>query len=66
MIGINKLQERADIVRKNKFAEKVEVILRDEAQEKAETQSYKDLCEEEAYTIFLRLRIIKFYRDFMR
>ena len=40
MIGINKLQERADIVRKNKkFAEKVEVILRDEAQEKEETKS---------------------------
>ena len=48
MIGINKLTERADIVRKNKkFAEKVEVILRDEAQEKAETKSQEDLCEEE-------------------
>ena len=49
MIGINKLTERADIVRKNKkFAEKVEVIFRDEAQEKAETQSQEDLCEEES------------------
>ena len=49
IIGIDKLQERADIVRKNKkFAEKVEVILRDEAQEKAETQSQEDLCEEES------------------
>ena len=49
MLGINKLKERADIVRKNKkFAEKVEVILRDEAQEKAETQSQEDLCEEES------------------
>ena len=48
MIGINKLQERADIVRKNKkFAEKVEVILRDEAQEKEETKSQEDLFEEE-------------------
>ena len=49
MIGINKLRERADIVRKNKkFSEKVEVILRDEAQEKVETQSQEDLCEEES------------------
>ena len=49
IIGINKLQERADIVRKNKkFSEKVEVILRDEAQEKAETRSQEDLCEEES------------------
>ena len=49
MIGINKLKERADIVRKNKkFSEKVEVILRDEAQEKVETQSQEDLCEEES------------------
>ena len=49
MIGINKLKERADIVKKNKkFAEKVEVILRDEAQEKAETQSQEDLFEEES------------------
>jgi|MDTE01.3.fsa_nt_gb exodeoxyribonuclease-1 len=48
IIGINKLNERADIVRKNqKFAEKVEVILRDEAQEKEETKSQEDLCEEE-------------------
>ena len=48
MIGINKLTERADIVRKNKkFAEKVEVILRDEAQEKEETKSQEDLYEEE-------------------
>tara|TARA_Y100000741_G_scaffold238486_1_gene182553 strand:- start:3 stop:560 length:558 start_codon:yes stop_codon:yes gene_type:complete len=49
MIGINKLKERADIVRKNKkFAEMVEVILRDEAQEKAEIQSQEDICEEES------------------
>ena len=48
MIGINKLNERADIVRKNKkFAEKVELILRDEIQEKAETKSQEDLYEEE-------------------
>ena len=48
MIGLNKLQERAEIVRKNKkFAEKVEVILRDEAQEKEETKSQEDLFEEE-------------------
>ena len=49
MIGINKLTERANIVKKNKkFAEKVELILRDEAQEKAETKSQEDLCEEES------------------
>ena len=49
MIGINKLKERAEIVRKNKkFAEMVEVILRDEAQEKAEMQSQEDICEEES------------------
>ena len=49
MIGINKLKERADVVRKNKkFAEMVEVILRDEAQEKAETKSQEDICEEES------------------
>ncbi len=49
MIGINKLKERADIVRKNKkFAEMVEVILRDEVQEKVETQSQEDICEEES------------------
>ena len=49
IIGTNKLKERADIVRKNKkFAEKVELILRDEAQEKAETKSQEDLCEEES------------------
>jgi len=49
MIGINKLTERANIVRKNKkFTEKVEVILRDEAQEKAETKSQEDICEEES------------------
>ena len=49
MIGTNKLRERADIVRQNKkFAEKVELILRDEAQEKAETKSQEDICEEES------------------
>ena len=48
-IGFDKLQERANILRKNKkFAEKVEVILKDEAQEKAETQSQEDICEEES------------------
>ena len=45
MIGVNKLSERANVVRKNKkFAEKVELILRDEAQEKIETTSQEDLC----------------------
>ena len=35
MIGINKLNERAEIIKKNKkFAEKVELILRDEVQDK--------------------------------
>ncbi len=49
IIGINKLKERADIIKKNrKFSEKVEVILSDEAQEKAETQSQEDICEEES------------------
>ena len=49
MIGIKKLRERADIIKKNKkFAEKVEVILRDEVQEKVETQSQEDVCEEES------------------
>ena len=49
MIGVNKLSERANVVRKNKkFAEKVEVIMRDEAQDKAETQSQEDICEEES------------------
>ena len=48
-IGIKKLNERAEIVKKNKkFAQKVELILRDEAQEKVETQSQEDLCEEES------------------
>jgi exodeoxyribonuclease-1 len=57
MIGINKLQERADIVRKNKkFAEKVEVILRDEAQEKEETKSQEDLFEEETLYKFSPLQ----------
>ena len=49
MIGIKKLSERAEIVKKNKkFAQKVEVILRDEAQDKSETQSQEDICEEES------------------
>ena len=49
MIGIKKLNERAEIIKKNKkFAQKVEVILRDEAQDKAETQSQEDICEEES------------------
>ena len=49
MLGISKLSERADIIRKNKkFAQKVELILRDEVQEKVETQSQEDLCEEES------------------
>ena len=49
LIGIAKLEERAQIVRKNKkFAEKVELILRDEAEEKAETKSQEDICEEES------------------
>ncbi len=49
MLGISKLSERADIIRKNKkFAEKVELILRDEANEKAETKSQEDICEEES------------------
>ena len=49
MIGIKKLSERAEIVKKNKkFAQKVEVILRAEAQDKAETQSQEDICEEES------------------
>ena len=49
MIGIKKLSERAEIVKKNKkFAQKVEVILRDEVQDKAETQSQEDICEEES------------------
>tara|TARA_A100001011_G_scaffold385691_1_gene460148 strand:+ start:1095 stop:2513 length:1419 start_codon:yes stop_codon:yes gene_type:complete len=48
-IGIKKLNERAEIIIKNKkFAQKVELILRDEAQEKVETQSQEDLCEEES------------------
>ena len=49
MIGIKKLNERAEIIKKNKkFAQKVEIILRDEAQDKAETQSQEDICEEES------------------
>ena len=49
MIGIKKLSERAEIVKKNKkFAQKVEVILRDEVQDKVETQSQEDICEEES------------------
>ena len=49
MIGINKLRERAEIIKRDKkFAEKVEIILRDEAQDKAETQSQEDICEEES------------------
>ena len=49
MLGISKLSERADIIRKNKkFAEKVELILRDEANEKAETKSQEDIFEEES------------------
>ena len=49
MIGIRKLKDRAEIIKKNKkFAQKVEVILRDEAQDKAETQSQEDICEEES------------------
>ena len=49
MIGIKKLNERAEIIKKNKkFAQKVEIILREEAQDKAETQSQEDICEEES------------------
>ena len=49
MIGINKLRERAEIIKRDKkFAEKVEIILRDEVQDKAETQSQEDICEEES------------------
>ena len=49
MIGIKKLRERAEIIKRDKkFAEKVEVIMRDEAQDKAETQSQEDICEEES------------------
>ena len=49
MIGINKLRERAEIIKKDKkFAEKVEIILREEVQDKAETQSQEDICEEES------------------
>ena len=49
MIGINKLKERAEIIKKSKkFAEKVELILRDEVQEKTETKSQEDICEEES------------------
>ena len=49
MIGIKKLRERAEIIKRDKkFAEKVEVILRDEAQDKTETQSQEDICEEES------------------
>ena len=48
ILGISKLMERADIVRKNEnFIEKVELILRDEAEEKAQTKSQEDLYEEE-------------------
>ena len=49
IIGINKLKERAEIIKKSKkFAEKVELILRDEVQEKTETKSQEDICEEES------------------
>ncbi len=49
MIGIKKLRERAEIVKKNKeFSEKVQLILRDEALEKAETKSQEDVYEEES------------------
>ena len=49
MIGIKKLSERAEIVKKNKeFSEKVQLILRDEALEKAETKSQEDIYEEES------------------
>ena len=49
MIGIKKLRERAEIVKKNKeFSEKVQLILRDEALEKAETKSQEDIYEEES------------------
>tara|TARA_B100000123_G_C25686904_1_gene409021 strand:- start:574 stop:1131 length:558 start_codon:yes stop_codon:yes gene_type:complete len=49
VIGINKLRERAEIIKKSKkFAEKVELILRDEVQEKTETKSQEDICEEES------------------
>ena len=49
MIGIKKLSERAEIVKKNKeFSEKVQLILRDEALEKAETKSQEDVYEEES------------------
>ena len=50
-----------------KFAEKVELILRDEAQEKAETKSQEDICEEESlYNFSLHQRIIKFYQAFTK
>ena len=43
MIGINKLRERAEIVRKNqKFAEKVKLILEEEYREKSETKTQQD------------------------
>ena len=49
MIGLNKLKERAEIIKKSKkFADKVELILRDEVQEKTETKSQEDICEEES------------------
>ncbi len=49
MIGINKLEARAKLVRNNKeFAEKIESIKRSEVEEKEQSKSQEDLYNEES------------------
>ena len=49
MIGFNKLEERAKIIRKNKeFAEKISTIKRLETEEKEQSKSQEDIYVEES------------------
>ena len=49
LIGIKKLEERANIIKNNKgFAEKVASIKRAEVEEKEQTKSQEDLYNEES------------------
>ena len=61
MIGIKKLRERAEILKKNKeFSEKVQLILRDRPSKRQKQNLKKIYMKKKVYITFHHLKIIRF------
>ena len=68
MLGSEKLDQRASLIKNNKkFAEKVSLILQEEAEEKEQSKSQEDIYEEESiYTKFTSSEDNKIMPEFHR